>query len=122
MNFVRRILYLPLLLVVAASLLVIFGVINIDINIPVSLEVVAAIAGGILVTMFLVDMRIATRSWEHPEPEDPPRSDEIIYPKVMEDAVEAIEEAEDYAAHANGRVKIAIDIEEDLEDAPEDDA
>ncbi|MEL6309106.1 MAG: hypothetical protein AAFV98_02985 [Chloroflexota bacterium] len=122
MNFVRRVLYLPLLLVVAASLLIIFGVINLDINIPVSWEIVAAIAGGLLVTMFLVDMRIATRSWEHPEPEDPPRSDKVIYPTPIEDAVESIEEAEDFVAHANGRVKIAIDIEEDLEDMPEDDA
>ncbi|MEO1644728.1 MAG: hypothetical protein AAFR67_06040, partial [Chloroflexota bacterium] len=66
MNFVRRVLYIPLLLVAVASLLVTFGVINVDLNIPVSWEIVAAIAGGLLVTMFLVDMRIATRSWEHP--------------------------------------------------------
>lgn len=124
MHFIRRILYLPLLLVVAGALLAIFGVISLDIELPVSFEIIAAIAGGLLGVMFLADMRLATRSWQHPEPEEPPKSDAIIYPKPLDDmveAVETIEKAEDYIAKANGRVKIAIDIE-DPEDTPEDDA
>jgi len=119
MQFIRRILYIPLIILLVGALLLIFNVISIDFTLPFAIEWVAVIIGGTLVTMFLLDMRLATASWQQPEPEDPPKSDKIIYPKPLENTVEAMQEAEDFMANANGRVKIAIDIEEDPEEPEE---
>lgn len=119
MQFIRRILYIPLLILLGGALLLVFNVISVDIDFPIGIEWIATIIAGVLVTMFLMDMRLATYSWRHPEPEEPPKSEAVIYPKPMEDtmkAVKSMDEAEDFAKQMNGRVKIAIDIEEDPEE------
>lgn len=116
MQVIRRLLYLPIVALLVGSLLSIFDLMHFGVRLPVSVEVVAGIAGGILALLAVVDMRVTTTSYVHPEPEEPPRSTKIIYPKVLEDTVESFQEAEEFVVKANGRVKINIDIEEEPED------
>jgi len=108
--------YLPIVVLLVGSLLSIFDLMHFGVRLPVSVEVVAAIAGGILALLAVVDMRLTTTTYTHPEPEEPPRSSKVIYPKVLEETVDAFQEAEEFVVKANGRVKINIDIEEDAED------
>lgn len=116
MLFLRRILYIPIVVVFIGALLIIFNVINTDIVFPVSFEVLAMITGAILTAFAFMDVRATVASNQYPEPEDAPKSTKVIYPKVMEDAVEAFNEVEEFVVKANGRVEIEIDIEEDPEE------
>lgn len=116
MRFLRRLLYVPLIIVLTGALLLIFNVISLDIDLPLSIEAIATIAGVILTGLLIIDARATAAAWEHPEPEEPPVSTKVIYPKTLEETVEAMQEAEDFLAKANGRVEISIDIEEEYED------
>lgn len=116
MQILRRLLYIPVIATLVAALLVIFNVINPDIELPISAELIASIAGVLLTGLLAVDARKTTQSWQHPEPEDPPKTEAVIYPKMLEDTVDAIKEAENFAEHVNGRVKIVVDVEEEPED------
>jgi|GEM_PF-6214675 len=116
MQVLRRLLYVPVIIVLVGALLIIFNVIDFEVALPVSIEVIAAIAGALLAVLGVVDMRTSVTSYEHPEPEEPPRSTKVIYPKVMEDAVESMKEVEEFVVKANGRIDIEIDIEEDPEE------
>jgi len=114
MQFLRRLLYVPIIIVLVGALLLIFNVINLDWTLPVSIELIAMLAGGFLTVLAFMDVRATV--YVHPEPEEPPKSTKIIYPKVMEDAVESFNEVEEFVVKANGRVEIEIDFEEDPED------
>lgn len=123
---IRRSLLLIVLPIMAVVLLLLFNIINID-AIPDSILKIIATIGGVLLTALTGWESYATvQGWQLPEPEEPPTSDKVIHPEEptfadhFEATLEKIEEAEDFSKHmngkANGRVKIAIDIEE-----PEDD-
>ena len=114
MRLIRRLLYLPLITILTIALLLILGIISINTSLPLSdmAPIVAIISGLILLLFFAMDMREATRNWQLPEPEDPPKSEMVVYPKPLKDAVEAIEVAEEYLEKSNGRVHIEIDIED----------
>ncbi len=116
MQFLRRLLYVPVIIVLVGALLLIFNVINLDIAFPISIELIAILAGGLLTILAVTDVQATVAANQYPEPEDPPKSTKIIYPKVMEDAVESFNEAEEFVVKANGRVEIEIDFEEDPED------
>lgn len=116
MQFLRRLLYVPIIIVLVGALLLIFNVISLDLTFPVSIELIAMIAGGVLTVLAFMDVRATIAAHQYPEPEDPPKSTKIIYPKIMEEAVESFNEAEEFVVKANGRVEIEIDIEEDPED------
>lgn len=117
MQVLRRLLYVPIIIVLVVALLIIFNVIDFNVVLPVSIEVIAIIAGTLLAGLGLVDVQsTVTSSYSHPEPEDPPQSNKVIYPKVMKDAVESLNEIEEFVVKANGRVDIEIDIEEDPEE------
>lgn len=116
MELFRKILYVPIMLVLGGALLLIFNVISLDIDLPLSVEAIAAIAGVALTGLLVLDARSTVASWEHPEPEEPPISTKVIYPKSLEETVEALHDAEDFLSKANGRVKISIDIEEEPEE------
>ena len=114
MQFLRRLLYVPLIIIFVGALLLIFNVISLDLTLPVSIELIATVAGVFLTVLAFMDVRAT--AYEHPEPEEPPKSTKVIYPKVLEEVVEAMSEAEDYVVKANGRVEIEIDFEEDPEE------
>lgn len=116
MELLRKILYVPLVIVLGGALLLIFNVISVDIDLPLSIEAIATIAGIALTGLLILDARATVSSWEHPEPEEPPVSTKVIYPKSLEETVEAMQEAEEFLAKANGRVEISIDIEEEYEE------
>lgn len=116
MQFLRRLLYVPVVLILGGALLLIFNVITLDINLPLSLEAIAGAAGAVLAGLLIVDTRTKVTEWEHPEPEDAPVSTKVIYPKTIEETVEVIQDAEEFASKVNGRVQINIDIEEDPEE------
>ena len=116
MHFLRRLLYVPIIIVLVGAMLLIFNVIDLDWNLPISAELIAIIAGGMLTLFAVMDMRAAASASDYPEPEEPPRTTKIIYPKVLEDAVDSFHEAEEFVIKANGRVEIEIDIEEDPEE------
>ncbi|GAB5491313.1 MAG: hypothetical protein Phog2KO_15280 [Phototrophicaceae bacterium] len=115
MQFLRRLLYVPVIVLLGGALLLIFNVISLDINLPLSVEAIAGIAGVALAGLLVMDARTTVAQWEHPEPEDPPISTKVIYPKTIEETVDAFQEAEEFASKVNGRVQISIDIEEDTE-------
>lgn len=121
MKQIRRMILIPVIAVLVIALLLIFQVIKFETELPLeNIATVAAIVTGILFASLLIwEVRDTTREWEMPEPEEPPTSHTVIYPKPlekMEEAIEAVENAEDFAKRANGRVQIDIDIEDSRED------
>lgn len=122
MQMIRRLFYVPIIILLAGCLLSIFNIMHFGVQLPISVQTVALIAGGVLALLAVFEFRPVLSTYEHPEPEDPPRSTKIIYPQDMNDPIEieyevvkTIEEAEDFVAKANGRIEISIDIEEDEE-------
>ncbi|MGJ3240240.1 MAG: hypothetical protein ACFE0Q_16145 [Anaerolineae bacterium] len=115
MQWIRRLLYLPLIGVLVGTVLIMFNIVEFDRELPIAIEWIAMLAGGLLSMFTLLDMR-QSNAYEHPEPEEPPRSTKVIYPKVLEKTVESMHEAEEYVVKANGRIDIEIDIEEDPEE------
>lgn len=116
MLFLRRLLYVPIIVVLVGALLLIFNVIKLDMVFPVSIELIAMIAGGFLTVLAFMDVRATVAYNQYPESEDAPKSTKVIYPKVMEEAVESFNEAEEFVVKANGRVEIEIDFEEEPEE------
>lgn len=123
---IRRGLLLLVLPIMAVVLLLLFNVINVE-ALPDNILRMIAVVGGVFLTVLTGWESYATvKGWQLPEPEDPPTSEKVIYPEepsyldTIEETVSKIEEAEDFSermnGRANGRVRIAIDIEE-----PEDD-
>lgn len=118
MNNWFRLIYIPLIVIFIGTILLMFNLISIDITLPISYKWLAIIVGASL--MGLLGFDFSTRgqsSWQHPEPEDPPKSEAVIYPKVLEETVEAFQEAEHFASKIDGRVRIVVDVEDDPEDS-----
>ena len=121
MKQIRRMILLPVIAVLVIALLLVFQVITFETELPLeTIATMTAVVSAILASGLLGwEVRDSTKSWEHPEPEEPPKSQKIVYPKpieTIEEAMEAVEQAEDYAKRANGRVQINIDIEDARED------
>lgn len=120
--YVRRWFIIPALLVLAGSLLVLFDVIEIYSELPVDTiaTIAAVVAGVVLIVVLLLEARAIAKSWELPEPEDPPsHADIIIEPKPLDradDAEESVEQAEQFSKRATERVMIDIDIEDARDD------
>lgn len=117
-SHIRRWFVLPAILVLILSVLVLTETLEIYSDLPVELIAYAAagVAGLILLTVMGLEGRAIVRSWELPEPEDPPRSEEVIHPKPLDDAEESIEQAETFSRRATERVQIDIDIEDARDD------
>ena len=121
MKQIRRLILLPVIAVLVVALLVIFQVITVDTEYPLDniATIIAFVSGALASGLLGLEARDTTKSWEHPEPEEPPKSETIVYPKeleTIEEAIEAVEKAEGYAKRANGRIQIDIDIEDARED------
>ena len=107
--------------ILVAAFLLFTGRITIDTTLPLQTisMIAAAVAGGILLVTVGLETRNTVKSWEHPEPEEPPTSDQVIYPKELDDvfeAVESVEEADKFSKRASERVRIEIDIEDARDD------
>jgi hypothetical protein len=111
MKTLRRVLYIPVVAILIASLLIVFKIYTHETLEPYAFWVLVA-TSAVFVGLLIWEARDIVQSWEMPEPEDPPKSEEIIYPKPLEKAKEALQTADEFAKHVNGRVKIKIDIED----------
>ena len=121
MKQIRRMILVPVVVVLVIALLFIFQVINFETNYPLETiaTITAFVTGFVLTGLLGWEVRDTTKGWEMPEPEEPPKSEAVVYPKElkkMEEAMESVEKAEDYAKRANGRIQIDIDIEDARED------
>jgi hypothetical protein len=115
MKTLRRVLYIPVVAILVASFLIVFKIYTHETLEPYAFWVLVATC-AVFVGLLIWEARDIVRSWDMPEPEDPPKSEEIIYPKPLEKAQEALKTADEFAKHANGRVKIKIDIEDSKKD------
>lgn len=126
MKTIRRILIIPALLALVIALLVLADFISVETDLPLQSIAFygAMIAGGLFVLLALWEGVATVRSWQLPEPEEPPTYEGVIEPKPLENSrhaievevIDSIEKAEDFSKRANDRVRIAIDIEEAQED------
>ncbi|MEM9952348.1 MAG: hypothetical protein AAF846_12135 [Chloroflexota bacterium] len=123
MQLIRRLLYIPIIVLLAGCLLSIFNIMHFGVQLPISVQTVALIAGGVLGVLAVFDLRFVASPYQHPEPEEPPRTTKVIYPQDKSDpieieyeAIQSVEEAEEFIAKANGRVEISIDFEEEDEE------
>lgn len=120
---VRRIIGLVALVVFAIAGAILLGWITLEGGNSVA-TVVALVSGVMLLGVGFVEAQAVLRSWQVPEPEDPPRSDRVIMPTLLDDddervekvdkAVQSVEQAEDFVEQTKRRVTI------DVEEIPED--
>ena len=111
MKTLRRVLYVPVVAILIASLLIVTKIYTHETLEPYAFWVLVGTC-VFFVGLLIWEARDVVNSWEMPEPEDPPKSEEIIYPKPLEKAQEALKTADEFVKHQNGRVKIKIDIED----------
>ncbi len=118
MNKLHRWLIVPALLILVSALLVVFGIITFETTFPLENTALTAavIAGAVLLIAFGIEGRTALQSWEMPEPEDPPSADYVIQPKPLDDAMDSVEEAEQFTQRATERIMIELDIEDSRDD------
>lgn len=114
MRPLRRVLFIPVVAILIASGLIVLKIYTHETLAPYAFWVML-VSCGLLVGLLIWEAKDIANSWEMPEPEDPPKSEEIIYPKSLDKAQEALKKAEEYAKHENGRVKIKIDVEDSKE-------
>lgn len=114
MKTLRRVLFIPVVAILVASALIVLKIYTHEFLEPYAFWTLVATC-GIFIGLLIWEARDIAHSWEMPEPEDPPKSEDVIYPKPLDKAQEALKTAEDYAKHANGRVKISIDVEDSKE-------
>jgi hypothetical protein len=117
-SHMRRWFILPAILVLIVSVLVLTDVLEVYSDLPIELiaYATAGVAALILLTVLGLEGRAIVRSWELPEPEEPPRSKKVIEPKPLDDAEDAVEQAETFSRRATERVQIDIDIEDARDD------
>ena len=118
MNNIHRWLAIPAILILIAAFLLLTGRITIDTNLPlhtISL-IAAAVAGLVVVVTMGLEARTMAKNWELPEPEEPPTTNKVIYPKPLENVSDAMEQADKFSKKATDRVRIEIDIEDSRED------
>jgi hypothetical protein len=111
MRPLRRVLFIPVVALLIASGLIVLKIYTHETLEPYAFWVML-VSCIMLVALLIWEARDIAVSWEMPEPEDPPKSEEIIYPKAIDKAQDALKKAEEYAKHQNGRVKIKIDVED----------
>lgn len=118
MNPIRRWLIIPILIVFSGAVLFLMGKISIDSTLPLDyiVPVVAALAGLALVVLLGIEAQGLSESWDLPEPEEPPTSNKVIYPKPLTKAEEAMEKAEKFSSTKTEKVRIEIDIEDARDD------
>lgn len=89
---------------------------TLDEAIRTAIIITMGISGVVLIGSALLEIRQVTREWDLPEPEEPPTSRDVIRPRdPVNDAIQAIENAEQYKSDTETRVRIKIDIQDDDE-------
>ena len=121
MKNLHRWLVVPAIIILVVAFLLFTERIAIDTSLPLqTISMIAAVVAGALLLMTVgLETRNTVKSWEMPEPEDPPTSDDVIYPKELDDiaeAVESVDKAEGFSKRATERVRIEIDIEDAQDD------
>jgi len=115
MKTLRRVLYIPVVAILIASLLIVLKIYTHETLEPYAFWTLIG-TSALFVGLLIWEARDVVNSWEMPEPEDPPKYEEVIYPKELDKKTqEALRTAEEYAKHSNGRVKIKIDVEDNKE-------
>lgn len=116
MKALRRIVILAALFLFIVAALMMIGIVSLGAENWIA-RLLAAVTGFLVVGGTAWEARDASRSWQLPEPEDPPISASVIHPKPpQDDAVNKIEEAESFSRRATDKVRIEIDIEDARED------
>ena len=117
-NKIHRWFAIPAILILIAAFLLLTGRITIDTNLPLhTISLIAAAVAGVVVMVAMgLEARTMARNWELPEPEEPPTTDKIIYPKPLNKVTDSIEEVDKFSKKATDRVRIEIDIEDSRED------
>jgi hypothetical protein len=118
MKHIHRWLFIPAILILIAVFLVLTGRVKIETSLPlhtISL-IVAVVAGLLLVLAMGFEARTMVKGWELPEPEEPPTTDKVIYPKPLEKAASAVQEADKFSKRATDKVRIEIDVEDARDD------
>lgn len=127
MKILRRILIIPVVLAMIGIGLVLAGTISVETDLP--LDTIIWVMGAVLGGLLLWEVVALARSWQLPEPEEPPTYEGVITPRdvkhdpepmdVEQRAVQKVEEAEDYSRQATERVRIRIDMDMDDDDQDE---
>ena len=117
MKHIHRWLFVPAILILIAVFLVLTGRINIETGLPLNtISMVAAVVAGLVLVLAMgLEARAMVQGWELPEPEEPPTTDKVIYPKPLDNAANAVQEAKKFSKRATEKVRIEIDVE-DLRD------
>jgi hypothetical protein len=118
MKHFHRWLFIPAILILIAVFLVLTGRVNIDIGLPLNTigMIAAVVAGLMLIVATGMEARTMVRGWELPDPEEPPTTDKVIYPKPLDKAANAVEEAKKFSKRATDKVRIEIDVEDSRDD------
>jgi hypothetical protein len=141
MKTLRRLLFVPALIVLGGAVLVMMNIIAPDTDLPLQqiAMIAAAVAGSMLAVLSIWEGYATVQGWTLPDPEEPPSADYVIYPKdpvnKVEITIQTIDDAEDFSqkaqdsaqhdidtehARANGKKRVEIDLEVDDEYGDED--
>ena len=118
MKHIHRWLFIPAILILIAVFLVLTGRIRIETGLPINtISMIAALVAGIVLIVAMgIEARTVAKGWQLPEPEEPPTTDKIIYPKVLDDTADVVKEAKRFSKRATEKVRIEIDVEDSRDD------
>ena len=118
MKHIHRWLFIPAILILIMVFLLLTGRITIETGLPLNTIslIAAAVAGLVLVLAMGMEARTMAKGWELPEPEEPPTTDKVIYPKPLDKAANAVNEADKFSKRATEKVRIQIDVEDARDD------
>lgn len=118
MNNIHRWLVIPAILILIGAFMLLTGRITVETTLPLQTitMIAAAVAGLVVMVAMGLEARTMSKGWELPEPEEPPTTDKVIYPKPLDDTMDSIKEANKFSKRATERVRIEIDIEDSRDD------
>jgi hypothetical protein len=118
MKHFHRWLFVPAILILIAVFLVLTGRITIETGLPLNtISMIAAVVAGLVLVLAMgLEARAMVQGWELPEPEEPPTTDKVIYPKPLDNAATVVEEAKKFSKRATEKVRIEIDVEDSRDD------
>lgn len=118
MTIIRRIIIGLGMLVLAAAFAITVNILPFEFSNDIEELARTVLYGGIpiMIVLLLWEFVAVAQSWRLPEPEDPPTTIQVIEPKELDDAVQIVNEAEDYSRKAVQRTRVEIDVEDAREE------
>lgn len=117
MSIVRRIIMIATIALLVGAVLLIFGVIHINPELPEPIIGIVGAISSVLVFLTTLGADVQARS-RYPEPEDPPETTAVIHPRPLdkfEKTKDVVEQAEDYVRRHTDRIRIEIESDDDDE-------